>query len=177
MPLIISSYSFRLPQRCPLAAQPSLHLCDSEWLWHLHCQHTSAAIPAITFDRSEQTGIMWGCVKQAAVFNLQTASLVFWSRTIPAYITSLQPGIGSSHAMASAGARGHNGAQSDPQSAQWWEFTLSVRCQVELFQALKEKSIVCESPVHCHTRFFCPEQILDKKAHKVIWCSTSKVEM
>lgn len=111
------------------------------------------------------------------MFNLQTACLVFWSRTIPAYITGLQPGIGSSHTTASASARGHSGAQSEPQSAQWWEFTLSVRCQVELFHGLKEKSIVCESPVHCHTTFFCPEQIQDKRAHKVISCSASKVEM
>lgn len=72
-------------------------------------------------------------VKQAAVFNLQTVCLVFWSRTIPAYVTSLQRGIGSSHATVSVSARGYNRAQSEPQSTQWWEFMLTVRCQVELF--------------------------------------------
>lgn len=70
-------------------------------------------------------------------------------------VTSLLPGIGSSHAMASVGAQGHTSAQSDftatELSVSRWELMLSVRCQVELSRPRKEDSIVCESPGHCHT--------------------------
>lgn len=111
--------------------------------------------PLLTSDVSTQTDMMSGCLKQAAVFNLQTVYLVLWSRTIPAYITSLQPGIGSSHTKASVSARGHNGAQSGPQSAQWWEFMLSVRCQVQLFQALK-KNLLFVKALFIVTPHFLP---------------------
>lgn len=70
-------------------------------------------------------------------------------------VTTPQPGIGSSPAMASVSAQGHSSAQSDFTVTELrvsrWELMLSVRCQVELSRPWKEESIVCESPGHCHT--------------------------
>lgn len=37
-------FSLRLPQQELLTTQLSLHLSRSEWLWHVHCQHTSTDI-------------------------------------------------------------------------------------------------------------------------------------
>lgn len=173
--MLISPYSFRLLQCFPLATQASLHLSDSEWLWHLHCQHSSAAIPAY-LQGSKRTDIIWGCVKQAAVFNLQTVCLVFQSRTVPAYITSLQ-WIGSSHATMSVGARG---PQLCPVRATERSVVgVHAHCQVsgEIIPGPERKIHCLWKPCSLSHYIFRPEQIQNKKVHKVIWCSISTEEM
>lgn len=175
--MLIRPYSFRLLQRFPLATQSSLHL--SERLWHLHCQRTSAAIPCLPPKDVNGRTLCEG-VKQAAVFNLQTVCLVFWSRTIPAYITSLQPGdwIKSGHGVCqcpgativpSQSHRALSGGSSCSLSGVRWNYSKPWKKN-----PLFVKALFIVTP---HSFFFCPEQIQDKKAHEVIWCSISKVEM
>lgn len=67
---------------------------------------------------------------QAAAFSLQTVGrLVLWSRTIPAYVTSLQPGIGSRHGVCRCPG-GHNRAQSDFTATERSAVGRYAQCQV-----------------------------------------------
>lgn len=66
-------------------------------------------------------------------------------------VTTLLPGIGSSHAVASVGAEGHSSAQSDftvtELSVSRWELMLSVRCQEELSGPGKRTPLFVKAPV------------------------------
>lgn len=117
-----------------------------------------------------------GCGKQCSVFNIHSVGPVVKGNS---GVTTLLPGIGSSHAMASVSAQGHSCAQSDftatELSVSRWELMLSVRCQVELSKPLKEESIVCESPGHCHTTFLAASR--DETRRLLKWSDFLLVEV